>query len=115
MEGPQAGVAVRSWWVIQEAMGTRAGISNLSRKGRGEEVFWRMCCGGQEVTRQRVNRGMGVGAGGPPLGKESADCTRLPGDILGKGVAIARAEQKSPLLLNPFLPCLGSPPPRLLC
>ena len=102
--GPQVDVAVRSWCVIWEAMGTRAGISNPSRKGRVEEVFWRMCCGGQEVTRQRVNRGMGVGAGGPPLGKESADCTRLPGDILGKGVAVARGEQKSPPLLNPFLP-----------
>ena len=35
--GPQVDVAVRSWCVIWEAMGTRAGISNPSRKGRVEE------------------------------------------------------------------------------
>ena len=51
-----------------------------------------------------MNRGMGAGAGGPPLGKESAEYTLLPGDILGKGVAIAWGERKLPLLLNPLLP-----------
>lgn len=109
------GPAVRSGWVIQEVMVTRAGICNLGRKGGEKEVFWRMGCGGQEVTRPRVNRGVGAGAGGLPLGKESTDGTLLPGDILGKGVAIAWGEQKLPLLLSPFLPCLENPPPRLLC
>lgn len=36
------GLVVTMGWVIQEVIGTKAGISDLGRKGGGDEVFWRI-------------------------------------------------------------------------
>lgn len=60
MMGQEVRVEAITGWVIQEVMGTRTGISGRSRKGGGRgSISDDYDVGGQEVTRQRMNKGTG--------------------------------------------------------
>lgn len=79
---------------------SRTGISDWSRKGERERKRKHSDgydVGGQEVTRQRMNKGTGAGEVVLLWEREgTAECTLLPGDFLGKWVATGWSEQKLP-------------------